>query len=423
MSNSVAEYFEENRYVYLQNVLTKEHCEALTKHIFDLHQQGKMTQDAQCPLSWSIYGDREFDNILGNLTPHLSAQLGVQLLPTYTYARLYQPGEVLERHSDRESCEISGTLTLGFDPDSEIWPIFFARTPNDVAGRCLTIDVGDLVMYRGNELPHWRPEYKGKWQCQVFFHYVDANGPHKDFKFDKRPALGLEPGQTTNNCLVTNEVKQTKKTETKVNHIFNGVMIPSWDQNMPGAACFSSNFKPEFTFTPEECNHVISFASKMYATKASVGAGKEGSYKPEIRRVDSYEIPLNNDTKWIFDRIAAAVSSANHEYYNYEIMGITHNLQLLHYKEDEKAFYDWHTDIGQGNAATRKISISVHLSDPNEYEGGDLIVNDHGVILNTTKEQGCINMFPSYALHKVTPVVKGERWVIVIWVHGSQRFK
>ena len=188
-----ADYFDKNRFIYLSGVLSKEVCDRLTQHMFDLFKEGKLTKDPQCPLSDSIYGDPAFDKILGDLAGPLSSQLGVELLPCYTYARIYRPGEVLKRHTDREACEISGTLTLGFDPGSELWPIFFAKDPTDEAGTPLNIDVGDLVMYRGNELTHWRPAYRGLWQVQVFFHFVDANGPHKEHAFDKRPGLGMKP--------------------------------------------------------------------------------------------------------------------------------------------------------------------------------------------------------------------------------------
>lgn len=427
MINSAAEYFNEKRNIYLSGVLTKIRCEELTKHIFELLKAGKMERDKQCPLSWSVYGDPILDGLLSDLTPHLSEQLGIQLLPAYSYARIYQTGDVLKRHIDRESCEISGTMTLGFDSDSELWPIFFAKNSDDIVGYPVDIHVGDLLMYRGNELPHWRPQYKGKWQVQVFFHYVDANGPHKDFVYDKRPCLGIDKGPSYQ------ELKQTMNQVSKPEEvmpvesgsiIYDGVMIPSWNNISPGSSCFHSQFKPELTFTKEECNRIISLASSKYSTKATVGTeSSKENYQPKIRRVDLYTIGLAENTKWIFEKICKAVSIANHEYYNYEIMGVTHDLQLLHYKDDEKSFYDWHVDIGAGNASTRKISVSVQLSDPNSYEGGDLVINDNGVIINTIKEQGCINMFPSYALHQVTPVTKGERWVIVIWVHGSQRFK
>ena len=123
--------------------------------------------------------------MLSNLAKPIGEKLGLELIPTYTYARIYQPGEVLKKHTDRPACEISGTMTISHDPESQIWPIFFGKNMED-AGQVYKIDVGDLVMYRGNDLVHWRPKYKGKWQVQVFFHYVDANGPHKEWAYDKK---------------------------------------------------------------------------------------------------------------------------------------------------------------------------------------------------------------------------------------------
>ena len=112
------EYFEKNRYIYLANVIGRDECDKLTEYMQALDNEGKLVKDEQCPLSGSVYGDPIFDSILEKLAEPLSKQLGVELLPAYTYARLYAPGETLVRHKDREACEISGTLTLGFDPGS-----------------------------------------------------------------------------------------------------------------------------------------------------------------------------------------------------------------------------------------------------------------------------------------------------------------
>ena len=178
------------------------------------------------------------------------------------------------------------------------------------------------------------------------------------------------------------------------------------------------------TFTPEECNKIIDVASNDYAMKASVGTDKVSKQNLKIRDVDNYFIFLNDDTRWIYEKIMAAVSLANHEHFNYNITGITHELQLLHYRSDDgQGHYDWHVDVGDGNAAYRKISISIMLSPGDKYKGGSLEVNDHGVLKEAERDQGSIHMFPSYMLHRVTPVTEGERWVLVIWISGSDRFK
>jgi len=421
------EYFENKRYVYLNEVISKEDCKSLTQHIFNLKNEGKMEKDDQCPLSWAVYGDSVFDDLLFKIAEPLSNQLGIQLIPTYTYARLYDAkGEVLEWHCDRPSCEISGTLTLGHDPDSAIWPIFFGKDENDKNGTPFEIDVGDMIMYRGNELPHWRQAYKGNWQAQVFFHFVDANGPHKEWAYDKRIKVpAAEPLEKSKEEIkplpgLTKEQMQVQW-RSPAN---NSMIIQPQADIVPGYSAFNSKFNTELTFTKQECEKIIEYASDKYPTKASVGSEAESQIVSEVREVEQYGIDLEESTRWIFEKISAAVTKANAEYYRFDLIGITHELQLLHYKSDEfQGHYDWHVDHGTGNAATRKLSISIMLSPEDAYEGGDLVVNNNGVIINSCREQGSINMFPSYMLHKVTPVTKGERWVVVSWINGTHRFR
>jgi PKHD-type hydroxylase len=423
-----AEYFKKNKYIYLSNVVPRNTCEDLTNYMFSLYDQGKLTKDEQCPMSDSVYGDPILDNLLKSLAEPLSAQLGVKLLPTYTYARIYRPGETLVRHIDREACEISGTMTLGFDPGSGIWPIFFTGQQDDIVGNSVEINVGDLVMYHGNELWHWRPAYKGKWQVQVFFHYVDANGPHASWANDKREALGIdrpvikeEPKPQP--LVLSNPIKNEENgVALKSKIISDGLIIKTCDDVFPGAVSYYSAFNQPYCFTVAECEAVCALANKLYPIKSTVGDGDNSKYDPSVRAVDTYNIEYSDETAWIFKKIAAAVGKANAEYYKYDLYGITHALQLLHYKDVEHGHYDWHVDCGNGTSATRKISVSVPLTHRSKYDGGDLLINNNGNVINTVNEQGSINMFPSYLLHQVTPVTRGERWVIVIWINGP-RFK
>lgn len=427
-----AQYFKDKKYIYLSNVVPRNTCEDLTNYMFKLYEDGKLTKDEQCPMSDSVYGDPILDNLLQSLAAPLSAQLGINLLPTYTYARIYRPGETLVRHIDREACEISGTMTLGFHPGSGIWPIFFTGDANDVVGQSVEINVGDIVMYHGNELWHWRPAYKGQWQVQVFFHFVDANGPHASWANDKRSTLGVDRDvlQETvkqeplilDNPIMPEQLPVQDLAPLRSKIIENGLMIKTSDDVFPGAISYYSSFNPEFTFTPAECEAVCRLSDKLYPVKSTVGDGDASKYDPSIRAVDTYNIEYSEETAWIFKKIAAAVGKANAEYYKYDLYGITHALQLLHYKDVEHGHYDWHVDCGNGSSATRKISVSVPLTAPKSYQGGDLLINNNGNVINTVKEQGCVNMFPSYLLHQVTPVTAGERWVIVIWVNGP-RFK
>lgn len=414
------EFFKQNKYIYLSEVLNKDQCKHLSDHMHELQKQGELKQDEQCPLSWSIYGDPTFDSLLANLAKPIGEKIGLELIPTYTYARIYQPGEVLAKHTDRDSCEISGTLTIDHDPDSQIWPIFFGKNIED-PGQMYKIDVGDLVMYRGNELVHWRPKYKGKWQVQVFFHYVDANGPNKEWAYDKKSER-KEFLENSNN----KDVQITEDNSEPFKYVCNpnSMAIHPHHQSLPGYCVFFSKFKKQHAFTVEECNKIIDIASNQYAAKAAIGNGKTSTQNLKVRNVDNYYIFLNEDTRWIYNKIMFATAMANHEHFQYNIAGIVHELQLLHYRSDDgQGHYDWHVDIGDGNSANRKISMSVMLSPEDKYKGGDLEINDHGVVRLGVKEQGSINMFPSYMPHRVTPVTEGERWALVIWINGSDRFK
>ena len=183
-------FFDENNYVVMSDVISKERAAELTQYLFDLAKEGKTEKDPQCPLSDAVYGAPKYDELLQELAPALSQHLGVNLLPAYTYARIYRPGEELKIHKDRPSCEFSGTMTLGYAEGEPIWPIFF----DDVKRHKIQLGVGELAMYKGCEVAHWRPPFKGTWQVQIFFHYVNADGPYKHHYADGRKEFGKPKG-------------------------------------------------------------------------------------------------------------------------------------------------------------------------------------------------------------------------------------
>lgn len=186
---STAEQLFSAKYLTVKKLVDKERCAALTAQMKDglVNRKIKACVDAQCPKSYAFYGAPFFNRLLVDLLPIVETISGKQLYPTYSYARLYKPFEVLAAHTDRPACEISVTLTLGFEGD--VWPIFMGDAAGTNASK-IEMDVGDAVVYMGIEIPHWRGSYtEGKWQAQVFLHYVDADGPHKEWKFDKHPSL------------------------------------------------------------------------------------------------------------------------------------------------------------------------------------------------------------------------------------------
>jgi hypothetical protein len=181
MQNTV-ELFKESGYVHLKDFLDLENCKQLTQELNKYIERGETTKDPQCPVSEAVHGTVTFDNLLQDLVPYFEKVCGKRLYPTYSYARLYKPGEELKKHTDRPACEISATVTLGFEGNP--WSIY-------MAGNKVDMQVGDAVLYRGMDVEHWREKYtEGKWQAQVFLHYVDADGPHADQKYDGRVSLG-----------------------------------------------------------------------------------------------------------------------------------------------------------------------------------------------------------------------------------------
>lgn len=422
--NITTEYFEKNGYVVLKDVLSKNQCDQLTQHMFSLLKQGKLIKDDQCPLSDAVYGDEIFDSLLQRFAKPIGDSVGRTLLPTYTYARIYRPGEVLKRHKDRPSCEISATMTLGFDADA-IWPIVFDED-REVS---VSLDVGEMAVYKGCDILHWRKAFKGNWHVQVFLHYVDANGPYKNHFRDGREKFGVEKEKNRNPStqVNTHNEKNSVGKEIKIpRRIYDGVIIPSADKTFPGYFCVDSKTLPELKFTNEECDKIVSLSKRVYPTTASIGGSHENSkvYR-SMRSAEIYNVENNAENRWIFEKVSNAVSVINTIHFDYDIVGITHSIQLIEYTSDTdiKGHYDWHIDAGEGDPAHRKISFTAQLTDPSEYDGCELIINNHAREVVGTKERGSMHLFPSYMLHKVSPITKGTRHALVIWIHGSSRFR
>ena len=140
------------------------------------------------------------------------------------------------------------------------------------------------------------------------------------------------------------------------------------------------------------------------------------------RDATTHFITNGPQTQPLFNRLLNAAGEANARYWQFDITGFFQPLQLVSYRGEEQQHYAWHLDIGHGLDTGRKISVSVQLSDPSDYEGGDLELNT-GKQLDVPKEQGAIVLFPSYILHRVTPVTRGERWALVGWVQGQDHFR
>ncbi len=197
--------FKKNKYKILRQAISPEIADfvytyflnkrTVARHLFDTKWISPFTtewgvwNDDQVPNTYSHYADVAMETLLGKLTKKMEKETGYKLNPTYSYARIYKTGDVLHRHKDRYSCEVSTTLCLGGDP----WPIYLDPTgKTGQAGIKIILKPGDMLIYSGCDVEHWREAFPGKDCGQVFLHYNDSQKKTaKENKFDKRPMLGL----------------------------------------------------------------------------------------------------------------------------------------------------------------------------------------------------------------------------------------
>ncbi|MEH2382895.1 MAG: hypothetical protein V7K27_29085 [Nostoc sp.] len=167
--------------------------------------------DEQVKNTPCAYGDPLMDMLLERFCPKVEANTGINLLPTYSYFRIYKHGDVLKKHKDRQACEISVTINF-WSEDSTEWAICLDGVSETAI---IQLNPGDALIYRGNELPHWREAFPGKLQMQVFFHYVNRDGKFAKWRFDKRTRLsglhGVEFPEKTITIKIQEMMRANKK--------------------------------------------------------------------------------------------------------------------------------------------------------------------------------------------------------------------
>jgi len=185
---------------------------------------------------------------------------------------------------------------------------------------------------------------------------------------------------------------------------------------------YGTNTEPfawwEGAFNEQELNWLQNQAKNVQQV-AQVGGG-DGRVDNKIRRSGLHWMSNTSDTHWVFERLAHVVSSLNSQFFRFDLVGFGENIQLTNYDGAENGMYGWHVDMGPGtNSPCRKLSIVMQLSDPVDYEGGTLELRPNGEeVIKMRKQRGLIVAFPSWTLHQVTPVTKGNRQSLVAWISG-----
>ena len=197
--------FKKDNYQVIKSAISKELADfcyqyflnkrAVARYLFDEKYISQFTEyfgvwnDQQIPETYSHYADIVMETLLQKVRPIMEKESGVKLTETYSYSRIYKKGDELKRHKDRYSCEISTTMNLGGDD----WPIFIEPSGKESKkGVEVNLKPGDMLMYRGCDLEHWREPFTGKDCGQVFLHYNDSSGKNAESnKYDGRPIIGL----------------------------------------------------------------------------------------------------------------------------------------------------------------------------------------------------------------------------------------
>lgn len=183
--------FQKNGYCIVKNAINPELRDFVTQYALFDEMQNYSPDNVQVVGAHAQYADPAMETLLLSLHPLMEKNTGLNLDPTYSFYRVYRPGDELTKHSDRESCEISCTLCLNYQYQNKDykWPIF-------MDGSEVSLEPGDLVIYKGCELEHWREKFIGSdsdWQVQGFFHYVNKDGPYSEYKYDRRASVGEKP--------------------------------------------------------------------------------------------------------------------------------------------------------------------------------------------------------------------------------------
>lgn len=167
-------------------------------------------------------------------------------------------------------------------------------------------------------------------------------------------------------------------------------------------------------FSEDELQYIIDYCDGLSIKDGTVQ--DNATLNKKVRKSGVAWIELNNETEWLYDRLGFISNRLNTEFFGFDLFGFREHFQFTTYTADND-FYEWHADTTGRFECPRKLSIVLQLSDPSEYEGGDLEIFGT-TVTKVQKEKGTVVAFPSWAIHRVTPVTSGVRKTIVVWLTG-----
>lgn len=373
----------ENNYLIIPNFISLNKAKELAEDFKQYSETYNLKEDPQVPNCKSKYDYVSFVELLCEKTNTVSQLVGETVIPTYSYARIYQHGNELKPHVDKSQCEISLTVNLDCDEPWSIW----IETPQKVRQE-VVLTPGDAMLYFGMTAVHWRESFKGSYCNQVFLHYVRSRGPYFRSYFDKDHRMTEE---STSIKPITVEKTNTLSDYIKV--------------------------YPQI-LSKEECELILSEYKNSSEWRMSE-IGGNGNQNSSVRNCQIINMSINNvidinrDVRQriddlLFNKSAVAAKKYIEDFPNCFLQSDS-GYDLLKYETG--GYYIQHTDSFK--AQPRTISMSFNLND--DYDGGEFAFFDKEIQLKLL--QGSVIVFPSNFMypHEIMPVTKGTRYSIVTW--------
>jgi hypothetical protein len=382
----------EKNYIILPNFISSERAKELAKDFKEYSEIYELEDDPQVPNCKCKYDYISFIELLCEKTNSVSQIVGETVLPTYSYARIYQKGNTLDPHVDKEECEISLTINLDCD---KVWPIWI-ETPDNQNKKNKSVEVllnpGDALIFLGMTATHWREKFTGEYCNQVFLHYVRSRGPYFSKYFNK------------NNKVKDDKIKRKKVESPKVLKSVNPL----------------SDYIKVYNniLSKDECELILS-EYKNCNDWTSTRVGDEGRLDKDVRNCDIINISIGSIIKnnlekrkliddLIFEKSAIAAKKYVEDFPHCFLKSDS-GYDLLRYSEG--GYYTQHTD--NYKETPRTLSMSIALNE--DFIGGELAFFDREIQIRM--DTGSAIVFPSNFMypHEVMPVIQGTRYVIVTW--------
>ena len=171
-------------------------------------------------------------------------------------------------------------------------------------------------------------------------------------------------------------------------------------------------------FNSDELDAITAYGEKQAHEKATIEDRGRLEVSDNIRVTRTAWIANNPQTSWIYDRLWRIGYHLNQSSYRLDLSGVSEELQYTIYESSEVGHYDWHVDHTTMTPLPRKLSLVLQLSDPADYEGCALEIRAANSVETAPMERGTVIAFPSYVLHRVTPILRGRRQSLVSWISG-----